>query len=320
MSEKGRQASGSDRAAGASPLFSPAHPQPAAAKEALRHVLGREPRQFGIPRSRWRLADLLVTCAWLRVTRPSSLWRVLARLGISYCRGREHVHSPDPDYEAKRGYLQDLLARVRGAGKREVLVFEDEFSYYRQATVASNWVERGGPAPRAEQGYGANTRTRVAASLSATDGRVCYVQGGRCGIPQLLQLYQQLPVVYPEAERIYLVQDNWPVHFHPDLRVALIPQAPRWPFKTPGHWPTEASASAQRRWGHLQLPIELIMLPSYASWLNPIEKLWRWARQDVLHLHRKAEALEELRGQVNEFFDRFTHGSQELLRYVGLAP
>jgi hypothetical protein len=319
-SKKASRGSPSDRAAGASPLFPPAHAQPASAQTALLDVVRREPRQFGIRRSRWRLVDLLATCDWLQLTHPSSLWRLLDRLDISYCRGRAHVHSPDPDYEAKRAHLEALRAQVQAAGPRQVLVFQDEFSYYRQATVAADWAARGGPAPCAEQGYGANTRTRVAATLGAADGQVCYVQGSRCGIPQLRQLYQQLVQAYPQAERIYVVQDNWPVHFHPDLLVALIPQQPQWPFKVPAQWPTEASATARRRWGHLQLPLELVMLPSYASWLNPIEKLWRWARQDVLHLHRCAEALEELRGHLQVFFEQFTHGSPELLRYVGLAP
>ena len=28
----------------------------------------------------------------------------------------------------------------------------------------------------------------------------------------------------PQAERLYIALDNWPVHFHPDLRAALPPQ------------------------------------------------------------------------------------------------
>ncbi|NPA27117.1 MAG: IS630 family transposase, partial [Chloroflexi bacterium] len=53
-------------------------------------------------------------------------------------------------------------------------------------------------------------------------------------------------------------------------------------------------------------------------WLNPIEKLWRWLRQDVLHLHRLAHRLDHLRTQVAEFLDQFQHGSAALPRYVGL--
>lgn len=73
-----------------------------------------------------------------------------------------------------------------------------------------------------------------------------------------------------------------------------------------------------RQWGRLHLPIQLVPLPTYASWCNPIEKLWRWLKQDVLHLHRLADHLEDLRARGRAFLDEFHDGSDHLLRYVGL--
>ncbi len=35
--------------------------------------------------------------------------------------------------------------------------------------------------------------------------------------------------------------------------------------------------------------IEPVSLPTYAPWLNPTEKLWRWLRAVVLKLHRLAD-------------------------------
>jgi transposase len=35
--------------------------------------------------------------------------------------------------------------------------------------------------------------------------------------------------------------------------------------------------------------IKPVWLPTYAPWLNPIEKLWRWVRQDILKMHRWVE-------------------------------
>ena len=134
----------------------------------------------------------------------------------------------------------------------------------------------------------------------------------------LVAFYQALCRAYPDAERIYVIQDNWPVHTHPDLLVALEPQETRWPWYRPPNWPTEPSASAIRRWGELKLPIQIVPLPTYASWCNPIEKLWRKLRQDVTHLHRWADDLETLRTEIDRFLDQFAHGSLELLRYVGL--
>jgi hypothetical protein len=61
-----------------------------------------------------------------------------------------------------------------------------------------------------------------------------------------------------------------------------------------------------------------VQLPTYASWANPIEKLWRWVKQDILHLHPWADDLPELRAQVTGFLDQFRPESEDLLRYVGL--
>jgi hypothetical protein len=115
---------------------------------------------------------------------------------------------------------------------------------------------------------------------------------------------------------IYVVEDNWPVHYHPDVLVALQPQQTQFPLKTPRSWPTEPSAMARR----LNLPIQLLPLPTYASWCNPIDKLWRWLKQEVLHLHRYAnDDGKLLKQKTKEFLEQFEQASADLLRYVGLT-
>ena len=102
--------------------------------------------------------------------------------------------------------------------------------------------------------------------------------------------YRQLLAAYPDAKRIYVVQDNWSIHTHPDVQAALsdLPQ------------------------------IEPVWLPTYAPWLNPIEKLWRWLREQVLTLHRLAGDWQALRERVNAFLSQFAEAADELLHYVGL--
>ena len=65
--------------------------------------------------------------------------------------------------------------------------------------------------------------------------------------------------------------------------------------------------------------IKPVWLPTYAPWLNPIEKLWRWLRQDVLKLHRWVADWPQVKQRVRDFLAQFAQGSQELLDYVGLA-
>jgi hypothetical protein len=94
----------------------------------------------------------------------------------------------------------------------------------------------------------------------------------------------------------------------------LQPQNWKWPPKLPPNWSIEASPKAKQ----LNLPICLLPLPTYASWTNPIEKLWRHLRQEVLHLHRFEDDWDATKQAVTSFLDQFALGSSDLLRYVGL--
>src|SRR5207248_1078671 len=161
-------------------------------------------------------------------------------------------------------------------------------TYYRQPSLARAWEATGQVQPRAQRSHRANTPTRTVATLDPADGRVVAWQGSRVGLSELVRFYQQVRTAYPAAERFYIILDNWPIHFHPDVLVALEPQESPWPRYVPSKWSKEPSAGARKRWGHLHLPIQLVPLPTYASWENPIEKLWRWGKQDILHLHRFA--------------------------------
>ncbi len=228
---------------------------------------------------------------------------------------RYYIHSPDPDYVEKLRSIQ-VLQRGILLAQNSVLVFEDELTYYRQPTLASAYERTGPVQPLAPLSYRRNTPYRVVATLEAFTGRVIYRQGPKIGGQELVDFYSQLYEAYPGVETIYMAQDNWPIHFHPDVLAALQPQQFKWPIHVPSNWPTEPSPGARR----LKLPIQLLPLPTYASWTNPSEKLWRWLKQEVLHLHGYADRWPALHEEVRAFLDQFSHGSSELLRYVGLSP
>ena len=62
-----------------------------------------------------------------------------------------------------------------------------------------------------------------------------------------------------------------------------------------------------------------MLLPTYAPWLNPIEKLWRKLKQEFLYMHRyAADSPEDLQQRVLDFL-QWSTGSTDLLRYVGLS-
>ncbi len=190
----------------------------------------------------------------------------------------------------------------------------DEFSYYRQPSVARAYAAAGHEQALARRSHRSNTKRTILGALNALTGRVTYVQRAYADVQGLRTFFQRLRAAYPQAERLYVVLDNWPMHVHSDVLSLLGPQ--RWTdtMPRPRHWPTEPT----RDLPSLDLPIELVPLPTYASWCNPIEKLWRWLNQDLLHLHPHADAWDTLKAEVATFLDEFAQGSDALLRYTGL--
>jgi hypothetical protein len=283
-------------------------------------VVRRAPRLLGVERTRWTLATVGAAVPWLAGHSPGGVHRVLDALGVVLKRGRESVRSPDPAYAAKRAAVAACLAEAYAAGGRVVALFQDEVTLHRQPSLAGAYAARGRDQARAVRSHRRDAVARVVGTLDAVDGRVLFRRRGELGIPALVGFYQEVVAAYPRAARIDIVLDNWPVHFHPDLLVALQPQDCPFPFPRPGSWPDEPSADARRKWGGLALPIRLVPLPTYASWLNPIEKLWRWLRQEVVHLHPWADDLPALYAAADRFLARFAAGAAacaDLRRYVG---
>lgn len=226
---------------------------------------------------------------WLNGVSDPGIYKVLKRLGFSRKQALNFIQSPDPEYRAK---WQRILAAYQQAFEQPgevILLLQDEFTYYRQPSPSRAWSRRGKRQPRAKQRAGANTKTRLTAVLNAVTGQVTYLQQSKVGNEALVKFYAQVRAAYPDAKVIYLVQDNWPVH------------------------KTETVLTAAE-----ENELTLLFLPTYASWLNPIEKLWRWLKQEVLHLHRHADDLAQLRQEVCAFLDQFAQGSLNLLHYVGI--
>jgi transposase len=246
---------------------------------------------------------------------------ILKRCHLSWQRARSYIHSPDPDYDAKLAGVQAVRMLSRQAPGQIVVVYLDEVTIEQQPTLASAYAPKAGgrAQPRACLGHSSNTLTRVVATIEHATGRVIYRRASKISIATLVQFFQELRAAYPQAERIYVVMDNWPMHIHPDVLVALEKQESQRFRPLPRTWSSTPRPSAVKRWGKLALPIQLVPLPTYASWCNPIEKLWRKLRQELTHVHRWADDLARLRQEIDGFLDQFASGSTELLRYVGLG-
>lgn len=243
---------------------------------------------------------------------------ILGRLHITWKRARSAIRSPDPNYLGKLADVNEILALARASAGRMVVLYLDEVTVERQPTLAAAYARQGHDQARAVRSHSANTQTRIIATLDAQTGQVVFQIASKTTLAILVEFYQAVHRAYPNAERIYVIQDNWPVHTHPDVLIALEPQLTRWDWHRPSRWPTTPSEQARRRWSQLNLPIQIVPLPTYASWCNPIEKLWRKLRQDVAHLHPWANDLPRLREELRHFLQQFASRSETLLRYVGI--
>ena len=83
---------------------------------------------------------------------------------------------------------------------------------------------------------------------------------------------------------------NWPNHTHPEVRrgVERLPQ------------------------------LELVFLPTYAPYLNPEEKVWRWTKQHLVHAHPYGDDFHEFKRQIVATLEEAKQQSKDLLRYCGL--
>ena len=266
-------------------------------QERVQQAPGEEARQelaataSGPPPSRWSLRAIRATFPWLHSYSLSGVWRVLRRANLKLRTGRLQQYSPDPDYATKVDRIHQCLREAVKTPHEVVVVFLDEMGYHRWPAAAPTWAaEAPAPSPRTQPGGANNQQWRLIGALNALTGQLDYADGYIVGRAKVSAFYRQLVAAYPDTTRIYVVQDNWSIHAHPDV-LAAVAELPQ---------------------------IEIVWLPTYAPWLNPIEKAWRWLRQDVLHLHRLAHAWPALRHRVNAFLDQFADGSQALCHYVGL--
>jgi transposase len=237
--------------------------------------------------SRWSLRTIRASVEWLTNYTLSGVWRVLRSCGLELHSSCARLFSPDPDYASKVRRLHRCLRDAARHPDTVVALFLDEFGYQRWPEVAPTWGVEVAVAQRA----GNNQQWRTIGALNALTGQVNYLDGYIVGRQQVIQFYSRLDRAYPKkVEVIYVIQDNWNIHTHPDVLTAL--------------------ADYSR--------IKPVWLPTYAPWLNPIEKLWRWLRQDILKMHRWVEDWPQVKQRVHDFLDQFAHGSPALLRYVGL--
>ncbi|HEX6751431.1 MAG TPA: IS630 family transposase [Longimicrobium sp.] len=270
-------------------LFPPADPAREAVADRLSQPVGDDGPDC------WTLALAREHCPELSGLQTiSGVIRRLRRWRISWKCGRIHLISPDPQYESKVAAIRAIRAAALDDPERLRVLFADEASFYRLPHAGRTWHCEGGGGgaqPTAVHTAGSNTRRRIVATLDVQDGRVLFQTGSMIGIKALRAFLRRIRRHYGDELRLVIVWDNWPLHYHPEiLRVA-----------------------GEER-------IELLYTPTYAPWTNPIEKLWKKLRHDVLRLHHCSGEWKKLRARVDGYLAKLRGANPALLRYVGLLP
>lgn len=248
-----------------------------------------------VPPSRWTLHAIRAAIPDLVGDDLSGVWRVLHRLGIIRRSTRVQQFSPDPEYAAKLAHVEACLREAATTPTRIQTLFMDQMGLTRWPEPGPVWAEAApAPVPQTDRAQTKQQQWRIVGALNAVTGQVDTLDGYIVGRRQLITFYQQLERAYPDAERVYVIQDNWSIHRHDDV-VAALAELPR---------------------------ITPIFLPTYAPWLNPIEKLWRFLRQTLLRNHPLAADWDALKQRVADALEQFATGgtphTARLLRYVGL--
>lgn len=259
-------------------------------REQTLHQIRQSPQSFGVHRSRWTLPLLRRHCPPLQSLRSDSgAWRRLSKWRIVHKRGRLNLHSPDTQYKEKVAAIEAASQEARAQPDTLRLLYADEVSFYRQPFVGGLWQPKGRRQWGASLSHASNTRYRLAGTLDAVSGQVVWQGASKVGVKALCRWLAQIRAFYGPDLRLVLVWDNWPIHKHEQVLAAAV-----------------------------QNNIQILFLPTYAPWTNPIEKLWRKLKQEVLCLHRHSDDWTHLRQRVAAFMDGFAAPNADILRYVGL--
>jgi hypothetical protein len=263
---------------------------PEMAKDEIEQLLHDSPRRHGISRSRWRLKDIRQVISWLKDCTLAGVHQILKRLKICLKQATGYVRSPDPDRHLKRRRMAQAFSAALHQPQEYVILFQDELTYYSQQNEGLKYGAVGQKSPYVAHGAAENKMTRIGAVMDGLTGQVIYTQADKFGKLAMADLYRMIRQHYPKR-KVFVVQDNCPFHYSDNVL-----------------------ATAD------ELDIIPVYLPTYASWLNPIEKLWRWLKADILRGHEFTHDPLKLQQVVAEFLDQFANGSSALLRYVGLLP
>ena len=100
--------------------------------------------------------------------------------------------------------MQQVLEEIHQHPQTCVALYQDEFSFYRNPTLAKDWAHTGTKTPLAHQSYRHNETCYGIGALNPHTGDVVYQQVPRCTAEALHSFYTEICQRYANMQRIYL--------------------------------------------------------------------------------------------------------------------
>ena len=269
------------------------------------------PHSYGLPLSRWSLADLqreVVAQGIVAEVSGSTLWRWLSREAICPWRYRSWIFPCDPNFAARAGEVLDLYQRRwQGVplGRRDFVLSADEkTSIQARIRLHPSLPAAPGRHTRVEHEY---QRGGACAYLAAWDVHRAKLFG-RCeattGIAPFERLVAEVMAQEPyrSAARVFWVLDNGSAHRG---QAAITRLQGVWPTLVPVHTPVHASWLNQIEIYFSIVQRKVLTPNDFGSLADVEERLlrfqeryeqiaqpfqWKFTRQDLTTLLAKLEA------------------------------
>jgi transposase len=216
------------------------------------------------PPPRWTLKRLVAFVQELFGRRycRETIRAALRRLDLSWKKARKLLGRADAG--RRETFVKQIGALLDGArDEQHALVYLDEAHIHQDVDLGYGWAERGQRFHVASSSPGLSAKSRSMACTSATKARCGSGPIGVATAKTPSTLLRRLRAAIPEGKLI-VIWDGAPYH-----RAKTV-------------WAAAAS-----------LDIHIEPLPGYTPDLMPVERLWRWLREDVTynHCHATAEDL-----------------------------
>lgn len=223
----------------------------------LYRVVKSKPVRHGWRRPTWTREMLVETLRreiGVRV-HVATMSRALAMIGARRGRPRPTVRCPWSE-RAKERRIRMIRGLLRHLPRGHVLVYEDEVDIHLNPKIGLDWMVCG--QQKVVVTPGKNEKRYLAGALDAVTGRLTWVEGARKCSFLFVQLLQKLCTVYPHAQVIHVVLDNYCIHSSRITQRAILGFGGR---------------------------IILHFLPPYCPAENKIERLWEDLHAQVTRNH-----------------------------------